>query len=89
MLALRSMFELDSSKRTADTFIELAVPTKINLLSASGTNPPIFVEQPWVRRGLSMSKHEAWAGHDDQHWLHRTGLGEDGPTRVEEDRRET
>ena len=79
---LKSLFEPDSSKKTSDTLIELAVPTITNLSSAPGTNPPICVDQIEVRRGLSMSIEEAWTGHRYQDWLQRTWLGQDGPTRM-------
>ena len=79
------MFEPDSNYRTSGTLIELAVPTIYNLLSATGTNPLICVDQPEVQEGLSMSTRDDWTGHLGQDWMDRTGLGKDRPTRVKEE----
>ena len=66
--ALRSLFEPDSKKSTSDTFIEVAVPTIYNLLSTTGTNPLICVDQLVVQEGLSMSTRDDWTGHLGQDW---------------------
>ena len=75
MSALKSLFKPDSNKRTSDTLIELAVPTIYNLLSATGTNSPICVDQLEVQEGLIMSTRDDWTRHLGQDRMDITGLG--------------